>query len=56
MAVFQVFYATPIKDYWLVISKTYCYEEQQAVIEKIVEVPQIVEVIVERLIEKETIK
>lgn len=30
----QVFYATPIKDYWLVISKTYCYEEQQAVIEK----------------------
>ena len=30
----QVFYATPIKDYWLVISKTYCYEKQQAMIEK----------------------
>lgn len=27
-------YATPIKDYWLVIMKNHCYEKQQVVVEK----------------------
>lgn len=27
-------YVTPIKDYWLVIMKNHCYEEQQVVVEK----------------------
>jgi hypothetical protein len=34
LTTYQEFYATPIKDYWLIISKTYCYEKQKAVIEK----------------------